>query len=212
VSTLAASVAVVCAVAMTNSAALSEAAATTVDAAPIVVPSPESSATPRPSQTPSVSPTASPLTPDPPAQAEVVEAPAPVTVPAEAPAGGTTPMATPAEEQAAIEQAHASGSWEDARAWAAERGWSEERIDRWIERLQNARDERPGNAGGGGEGQLTGPLEPTGDSVQRLQQSTSQTLPSERPADAGASADRAWQKPPAGSKKDQSRVPPDRRD
>lgn len=136
-STVAASVAVICAVALTNSIALSEAAGSAIDAAPVVVPSSNIAET---TETPAASPADAdaPVTP----VAEVVPAPAPEVVSPRkgAPVAEQSAGAAhgPSEDEV-IADAEASGSWDSAREWAAGLGWSQERIDAWIARLERSR-------------------------------------------------------------------------
>ncbi len=154
-SAVAASVAVICAVALTNSVALSDAEGTSVEADRVVVPSSGIAASGGTDETPSAVETPTPeidtVTPEPEpgpdagdeaAKAEVVPAPAPEIVapstaapPAEPPVG---PVVTPSDD-VAIAEAEASGSWDSVRERAVRLGWSAERIDAWIAKLEKAR-------------------------------------------------------------------------
>lgn len=154
-SAVAASVAVICAVALTNSAALSEAQGSSIESAPVVVPSAGVSTGAATADVPE--PVAAPVPETDRSQdqpiAEVVPAPAPKVVPAPEPEAGepttgtatTEPPAgtggtdgTPSDDEA-VAEAERSGSWDAAREWAARLGWSQARIDAWIDRLEKAR-------------------------------------------------------------------------
>lgn len=149
VSIVAASVAVICAVALTNSLALSETAGSSIDAAPVVVPSasvaePAENPVPASTPTPTSRHTDTPDTPDTSDApvAEVVPAPAPEVV---TPRRDTSPSVEqpadtvePPSEDDVIAEAESSGSWDSAREWAARLGWTEERIDAWIARLEQS--------------------------------------------------------------------------
>ncbi|MDY0911073.1 hypothetical protein [Microbacterium sp. CFBP9034] len=143
-STVAASVAVICAVALTNSMALSDTQGSTVHAARVVVPSSGGASAANGGEAPDdvapVPPAAEetrtlPVTP----VAEIVPAPDPVVIappvaqPVAEPHGGSPVIPSQAE---AVAAAKASGSWDSAREWAATVGWSQARIDAWIAKLE----------------------------------------------------------------------------
>lgn len=225
---VAASVAVVCAVAMTNTAALKDSPATTVAASRILVPAASS---------PSATPTPTPEVPTPavtPTQAEVVEAPDPTEVEPSVPSAAAPPQTstvaappapdagkTPADVDAAIEAARATGTWDSLRAWAAAHGWTTGRIDALVERLMReaARDRLSSNAdlqgpGAGESSKEAGTADRNG-SVQTevapsKPQLNQQKAHPEHPANAGSNGNGNGAGSPA--KKDQSRNSPDKRD
>jgi len=152
VSTVVASVAVVCAVALTNSVALVDSAGSPAGAQPVVVPTP-SGTVQTDSPTPSAPPTApsastprAPAVPVPPAQDEAApEQRTPSQTPKADDATNTRTSApvvvadpppaahvAPATLEAAIAESRASGSWDAVREWAASVGWTSSRIDAWI--------------------------------------------------------------------------------
>lgn len=159
ITAVAVSVAVICAVALTNSVALSDAEGSSIDADGVVVPSSGIAASGDTPATPGLVEVDEPRTdevdvdrPDTEtgAEAEVVPAPAPEIVasaaprtppPGELPASG---VVAPSDD-VAIAEAEASGSWSSLREWAARRGWSTERIDEWIEKLEKARAAQAGD-------------------------------------------------------------------
>ena len=198
-STVVVSVAVVCAVALTNSVALADSAGVPVKASPVVVPSPSPStsrdvARPLASDTTRVA--AATVIPD----AEMVPAPAPIAVKATAASDASRPTSA-----AALADAQASGSWEPVRLWANANGWPQGRIDAWIQRLESGRlaevDRVSDPPAGPAENQ-------SGDEGDRLTASESQKTS----ANADEHSERGSAKPDVGSKKDQSRDSPDRRD
>lgn len=253
VSTVAASVAVICAVALTNSLALSDAAGSSIGAAPVVVPSSsvaEPEETPEPAPTPK--PTSRPIeTPKAPV-AEVVPAPAPeVVTPRQDASSAEQPdgTANPPSEDDVIAEAETSGSWDSAREWAAGLGWTKERIDAWIARLEQSRGSLSGGQrddgqkdasqdagrvelGGSGGDSADGSQRRQRDSATDRQVSEPDTSTrvsadtsadttqersvtdssKERPAHAGANADRRSMKPGVGAKEDRSRDSTERRD
>lgn len=183
VSTVAASVAVICAVALTNSLALSDAAGSPVGAAPLVIPSPSVA---EPEETPEPAPTPKPTsrqieTPKPPV-AEVVPAPAPeVVTPRQDASSAEQPdgAANRPSEDDVVAEAEASGSWDSAREWAARLGWTKERIDAWIARLEQSRGSLSGGqrddgqkdaSQDGGRVELGGSGGDSADGSQRRQQ------------------------------------------
>lgn len=206
--TVAASVAVVCAVALTNSVALADSPGSTVASARVLVPA---SASPSPER---VVPVAEVT-----AQPEVVEAPAPIVVD-DTSAGDDTVAATPTppspaapvpvtppNANAAVEASKKAGTWDAVIAWARAQGWSQERIDEWVAHLE---EERGAAASGGdrpGDEQQPPPRPPDAGIV------APEPAP-ERPANAGSTADRteSSDSPHGGAKKDRSRDSPDKRD
>ena len=241
---VAASVAVICAVALTNSVALSEAAGASVDAEPVLVPAsvgPDEADPDGEEQDVAPQPTTEPTAESRDARvAEIVPAPAPEVVPAPT-APSASPRATPSDppadaatEDEVIADAEASRSWDAARKWAERLGWSQARIDAWIDRLEKARgpftDGRGPGGQGGGRGQgdtdddrqgLVGTVGQGdsgrghdvahGDGNSSKDRSAATGSSHKRPAHAGANADRST-KPGLGAKKHRSRDSPDRRD
>ncbi|KAA9110133.1 hypothetical protein [Microbacterium rhizomatis] len=191
VATVAASIAVVCAVAVTNSAALADSAGTRVALARIDVPAPAPSAMPSPAAT-----TAAPATPDPSTtapSAETVPAPAPEDVAPSASSGSGTvstdasvpaaPTVVETPEQDFLAGAAASGGWDRLVQWARTRGWSDADIARWVARNHD---------------QMT-------EFEARWRASQTPAPGAGSPSDSGSS----WSRD--GSKKDQSPSSPDRR-
>ena len=197
-STVVVSVAVVCAVALTNSVALADSAGVPVKASPVVVPSPTASSEVAPApipETPRV-PDAT-VIPD----AETVPAPAPIAVTTAEPSD----TATQPTSAVALAEAEASGSWEPVRLWANANGWPQGRIDAWVERLEK-------KSAAAADQASNPPVEPAGTSPNVQ---SDQLTASESPkisATADEHAERGSAKPDVGSKKDQSRDSPDRRD
>jgi hypothetical protein len=199
--TVAASIAVVCAVAMTTSAALVDSAGATVAARPVVVPT--SAASP----TPIARPSAVPATPPPAASvpAEPVTVPAPEPEDIAGPVAGETAMAEPSaetEDQLAAEVA-ASGSWDAVYAWADKRGWSQARTEAWIARLDakiaDGRAEKDaGEPADKDADRLVAPYSLTDDRTEPL-----------APAEAERTSERDLPGPSFGSKRERSQVPPD---
>jgi hypothetical protein len=141
VTTVAASVAVICAVAFTNSAVLADAEGSTVASPRVVVPSAstESPAAqdPREHVTTVVIP-------------ETVQAPDPVVVPhtgttkqapqtpaLRSPSADQTAAESSSQPDEAVTAAAAAGNWDEVREWARAHGWSPARTDAWISRLQS---------------------------------------------------------------------------
>lgn len=190
--TVVASIAVVCAVAMTTSTALADTAGATVNARPVVVPS-SSGASPTPVPTL----TAVPVTPAAPAPT------APETVPAPEPEDVAAPPTSPSssgEPSAEIEDAlaaevAASGSWDAVHAWAEMRGWTAERTQAWIARLDAKVAEGRADEDAG---KLVSPDSLTGNRIDPV-----------LPADADETSERDRSGSSFGSKREQSRVPPD---
>ena len=200
VSTVVASVAVVCAVALTNSVALADAAGAPIAAAPIVVPS-----------SPAVAPTVQTQLQQTQARqiASAIETPVAEAVPAPAPlvvAYHVTTQVSRATADKAVAEAEASGSWQPVREWASHNRWSQERIDAWIVRLEAKRQAAQARADDQKktQGEQSSPSEDGG----RLTASESST----DSAKAGHGAQRQAAKSELGSKKDRSRDSPDRRD
>ena len=190
--TVAASVAVVCAVAMTTSVALADSAGSPAGAESVVVPA--SAASAAASATPEAS--TAPVTPQAPAdQPETVPAPEPEDV-ASPPIVQTQVGEPSAEtEDQFVTEVQESGSSDAAYAWAEQRGWSSARIDAWIARLESKAAEK---------------VRKNADS-DRLTSSDSgagkRTDP-RLPADAGTPSGRDLSGSTSGSKREQSRVPP----
>ena len=190
--TVAASVAVVCAVAMTTSVALADSAGSPAGAESVVVPA--SAASAAASATPEAS--TAPVTPQAPAdRPETVPAPEPEDV-ASPPIVQTQVGEPSAEtEDQFVTEVQESGSSDAAYAWAEQRGWSSARIDAWIARLESKAAEK---------------VRKNADS-DRLTSSDSgagkRTDP-RLPADAGTPSGRDLSGSTSGSKREQSRVPP----
>ena len=229
VTAVAASIAVVTAVALTNTMALTDSRGTSLASESVVVPS-----TTSPSASPRATPTAT-LEAVPPADAEVVEAPAPLVVDppfaSDAPRIPATPAipvnppdasgsATTADIESVIAAAKASGSWDELRAWTQAQGWTTARIDALVSRLERERAEKPSELSNNAE--LVEPPASSEPDTQRRQEQTEaeydrQTAPDPvsvgkgRPAHAGSNVGNGNG---AGhdAKKDQSRNSPDKRD
>lgn len=219
--TVAASVAVVCAVAMTNSVALADSPGVDVAAARVLVPAASSGTTPETSAS-----TGAVHRP------EVAEAPAPVDVADSAPSApvepSTTPVtpasaapepapaapAPPASAGEAVDASHRAGTWDAVRAWALAHGWSQKRIDAWISRLEEERAAAERDSASERESASA-----DRDREHGAEQGPPAGLvpadPRERPANAGSNADREERSSDSShgdTKKDRSRNPPDRRD
>jgi hypothetical protein len=199
VSTVVASVAVVCAVALTNSVAMADAAGAPIAAAPIIVPT--SSAAHRAVTTTTdvdVKPVA-PATETP--VAEAVPAPAPIVVTGNATAHTSQPTA-----ERAVAEAEAAGSWQPVRDWAARNRWSQERIDAWILRLEEKQAAAQARVAQQKKTQSeqSSPSEDGG----RLTASESPKNSAKAVHGTERQAPKSW----LGSKKDRSRDSPDRRD
>jgi hypothetical protein len=218
VTAVAASIAVVTAVALANTMALADSPGTSLASEHVVVPSASS-----PSASPSATPAVTPAVPVPPADAEVVEAPAPLVVDQPPATGGSrtppTPNtrdapepAAPADIEPVIAAAKAAGSWEELRSWAAAHGWTTARIDALVSRLERERQtektelaERPVQTQSDGQQNLVAPVEEQKSSADRTANGP------DRPAHAGGNVGNgngAGHDP----KKDQSRNSPDKRD
>jgi outer membrane biosynthesis protein TonB len=124
-----ASVAVVASVAITNAVAFADAPGAAIDADALSVPGAVRTAQPEPAPvaTPEVTPAAT-AAPEPDATTKAVTVPAPKPV-VVAPAAE---VPTEAEQEEVVTEVAGSGSWDAAYKWAAEHGWSQERLDRWI--------------------------------------------------------------------------------
>lgn len=214
--TVAASVAVVCTVALTNSVALAESPGSSIASARVLVPAASPAA-----DSASPDPVVAESAPQAAAQPEVVEAPAPIVVEgtesvgaddsaavADPPAPPAPPAPeTPASADAAVEASVKAGTWDAVRSWALAHGWSQERIAEWITRLEQERaaadPDRPG--------QDDDP-KPAAPDAGLVPPSAPAPAP-ERPANAG-STDRTDSSDShrGGAKKDRSRDSPDRRD
>lgn len=227
IATVAASVAVICTVALTNSAALSHADAVTIRAPKIVVPEGARTAAAQPTPQPAPSPkkTSEPADPiDTAPAAEIVPAPAPVIVAPSVPSAPEPSPSAPAPEQAsagdeeAIAEAVRTGAWDTIREWAAGWGWSSERIEAWIAKLQKLRD-AAGQAPPAGDEQRQG-VDADGNRVgdedvrtpdrgKDKDRSMWTDRGKKRPAEAGANAGGRPFWLGDGAKKDRSQVPPD---
>lgn len=205
---VAASVAVVTVVAFANTAALADSAGTSLASTHVTVPAAAApTATPRATATPQPVPSVEP---------EVVAAPAPVVVappdssaerspavsapPAQVESPQTPAVpAAPDDFGSAIAAAKAAGTWDALRRWAAANGWSGERLEALIDRLERERSDDSGDHDG------------NAGSSWREKQSSQRSHGSQRPAHAGSNvgsgngAGDDW-------KKDQSRSSPDERD
>jgi len=217
ITAVAASVAVVTAVAFSNTAALADSRGTSIASEHVVVPSAAS-----PSATPRATPTVTPEALTPSAQAEVVEAPAPVVVDPPAPASppppsvpATTPEvaqpaapAPPTDLESAIAAAKASGTWDAIRNWASAHGWSTGRIDALLARLERERaqwqgDDTSWGTDSSGRQSLS--------STQQKNQTGQRWTGADRPAHAGTNVG-SGNGADDDAKKNQSRHSPDRRD
>ncbi|MGL4255907.1 MAG: hypothetical protein ACRCSL_06190 [Microbacterium sp.] len=224
--TVAASVTVICIVALTNSLALSESAGSSVGAAPIVVPASDEDAaeegstpTATPRATPSPEPEPEPQTEEPtdsaaPPTAEVVPAPdAQVVTPVRPSPAAEQPSrpSGPATVEEAIAQAEASGSWAPLRTWAESQGWSAGRIDALIKKLERARADYQVELGtqrttdAADAGRVQAPAQDVHDGGAGAGSSQ------EHRANAGEKADRRTEKSDHGSQKDRD-TSPHRRD
>ena len=184
-STVIASVAVVCAVALTNSVALTDSAGVPVKATPVVVPSPTAASQPVEVAQARDAPAVAtaPAAPELPA-AETVPAPAPIIV-TNPPSSAEVSQTT---AEAAVAEAETSGTWEPVRQWARRNSWPQARIDAWVQRLEEKR------------------------ATAASEISTASDEESKTSARADRSPERQSAESDFGSKKDQSRVSPDRRD
>jgi hypothetical protein len=178
---------------MSTAVALADSTGTSARARPVVVPS--STASP----TPEVTPSAVPIAPQPSVPAVVAE-----TVPAPEPEDVAAPPAadlhagepSAATEDELARQVEASGSWDAVYAWAQKRGWSQDRVDAWIARLDAKIAEKHAKD----------------DSLNRsyLQGAASRDqIDPQLPAQAGNASERDLSGLSFGSKREQSRVPPD---
>ena len=140
----AAAVAVACAVTLSNASALADVpgAAADVDVVRVIRASPAASASAPP--VPTVSPGAAPVTTPVGPTAEIVPAPEPEDVAAaQSPGQQVSPAqrsASPPEiglsEQQVVDDAMRTGAWDRLQSWGEQRGWTQEKIDRWIAQLQ----------------------------------------------------------------------------
>jgi hypothetical protein len=188
--TVAASVAVVASVAMTTSFALADSAGSPVGARPVVVPSASSTPvrTPEPVGTGEAPAPAAPVV-----VAELVPAPAPEFVPSSEP-DASAPEPSAADQEQLVGQVETSGSWDSVYAWAQERGWSRGRVEALIRRLEAHVWERRGDDG---TGNVTwGSSDTLDEKSSRLSEETGKM--------SGRELSGSW----SGSKREQSRVPP----
>lgn len=212
--TVAASVAVVCAVALTNSVALADSPGSSVASARVLVPAAASASADFAALDAEVPPQ-----PEVVEAPEVVEPPAPIVVgdddtsaskpappPPTSPAAPVAPV-PPASEDAAVAASMKAGTWDAVRSWALSHGWSQERIAEWIVRLEQERAAAADRN------------RPTDGEELKPETPDAGLLPPpapapERPANAGSSADRKESSDSVhgGAKKDRSRDSPDRRD
>ena len=188
--TVAASVAVVCAVAMTTTVALADSAGSPAGARSVIVPAAATtpaaaSATPPPTAAPQV----------PVVEAETVPAPEPEDVASATALQMPTGEQLSATEDEIVAEVEKSGSWDDAYAWAQKRGWSAARIQAWIVHLESM------FAGEGtadtGSDELSSNDSDAGNRSDPL-----------LPADAGTPSGRDHSGSTSGLKREQSRVPP----
>src|SRR6478752_6481665 len=140
----AAAVAVACAVTLSNASALADVpgAVADVDVVRVIRASPAASASVPP--VPAVSPGAAPVTTPVGPTAEIVPAPEPEDVAAaQNPGHQVSPPQRPApppaiglSEQQVVDDAMRTGAWDRLQSWGEQRGWTQEKIDRWIAQLQ----------------------------------------------------------------------------
>ncbi|MET0829206.1 MAG: hypothetical protein ABWY26_06780 [Microbacterium sp.] len=188
--TVAASVAVVCAVAMSTSVALADTAGAPAGTRPVVVPSSAASAssTASPSQV-----AAQPQVSAPAEQPETVPVPEPEDV---AHPTSQAPVRNPSvtTEAQLIADVAASGSWDAVYEWARKQGWQPGRIEAWIARIDaKVAELRAGDSAGRS-------MSPDSGSVNRVD--------TQLPAQAGDTSGRGQSGSSSGSKREQSRVPP----
>jgi hypothetical protein len=216
VTTVAASIAVVCAVAMTTSAALVDSAGASIGARPVVVPTSAASPTPiaRPSTVPATPPPAALV----PAQPETVPAPEPEDI-AEPSAAQTAVIEPSAEtEQQLTAAVAASGSWDAVYAWADRHGWSQARTEAWIARLDaKIADGRADEAAGEpadkkadepAEKKADEPADKDADELVAPHSLTGDRSQPLAPAEAEKTSERDLPGPSFGSKRERSQVPP----
>jgi hypothetical protein len=200
VATVTASIAVVCAVAMTTSIALADVVGAPVGGRAVVVPASDRS-TPTASASPTVvhpQPRAeAPETVPAPEPEDVAAPPATQTPVASAPAPRTSaPQSSADEPSGAVEgtlvaEVENSGSWDAVYRWAEARGWSPERIAAWVERLESKlADSR--------SAQTKSKDDTSGNRLAPL-----------LPPETGDTSGRDLSGSTPGSKREQSRVPPD---
>ncbi|GAA5028966.1 hypothetical protein GCM10025738_07540 [Microbacterium fluvii] len=144
--TVAASVAVVCAVALSNGAALADSSGVTLTGARVVVPSASTAAAPAPSPSASASAEAPQI--DHVDAPETVPAPEPVVVAPVAqtqtsPATSSTSTSSKSStssssrsEKSRDESAGERGASDAVREWAQNQGWSQKRTAAWLEKVQ----------------------------------------------------------------------------
>ena len=190
--TVAASVAVVCAVAMTTSAALADAPGRSAGAS-VRVPAAATTSSPAASEVsvpaPAQSAAADPLPQAPVDEPQTVPAPEPEDVAVSAQTSGAAVPSTTTIEQRLVDEAAASGKWDDAYAWAQEHGWTAARTEAWIARLETKLADK------------------------RTQDADSSRMPKHPDtrtdsAETGTSSGRDHSGSTSGSKRERSQVPP----
>lgn len=212
--TIAASIAVVCAVAVGTTGALADVPGAAISAQTIVVPSATPTPTPTPPATvapaapvepaPVVTPTAAPIV-----ETETVQAPKPrdVTVPASAAKGPSK-----RDERRILAEANASRSWKCAWEWAAKKGWDRERTVKWVKHLTSIMDEKASR------GEYTDKWwtvsEPRKPSAVPTPTPTGSRTPAATPTPTtGPTGDKTSERDQSGltsgSKREQSHIPPD---
>ena len=187
--TVAASIAVVCAVAMSTSVALADVAGAPAGARPVIVPS--STATPSSTASPSPVPVAPPVAaPVVPAETVPVPEPEDVAHPTQQAPAGDPSAAT---QEQLIADVIASGSWDAVYAWAEQHGWPPARVDAWIARIDaQVADKRADENG----------------RVNSLTSNSITGMDLQLPAQADETSGRGQSGLSSGSKREQSRVPP----
>jgi len=134
--TVAASVAVVCAVALSNAAALADTAGRPLAFERVEVPLATSS--PTPAASPLVVPTPTPQPPSASESPETVPAPEPLEVAPATPAPRAAEPSAPAPESAVTpdqsgrQAAASAAAWERLLRWAHSKGWSDADVAEWI--------------------------------------------------------------------------------
>jgi hypothetical protein len=192
VATVAASIAVVCAVAMTTSVALADSAGAPAGAESVIVRAPAASAAASPSPVASPPPAPSQTPTD---QPETVPAPEPEDISSPPIVQTQTGEPSVATEDQLVTDVQESGSWDAAYAWAEQRGWSSARTDAWITRLESKAAEKVRKNTGS-------------DQLASNDSGAGNRTDSRLPAHAGTPSGRDHSGSTSGSKREQSRVPP----